>query len=434
MRSNTMWMGTLLAVMLGSAGCGEECVDSFDCRDKGTASEGQAWACVEEKCTQVAINNNTGGDDAGTQTDAGTSTDAGTEADAGTETDAGTEPEPNPDPCESATYDPKLGTLQLQTGYVADESAAVSGLANSGHIVVTPGPTYSLYAVVGGSVQSSEAPVVYSLGTWPQVELGAAPLFDVLAPADRGTTPGWIASALVTDGQHLLTGYMRPSGGIAPAAGAVGVHDLTASDASTYLPAPNILYAGAAPGLFLTVSDGLGTVSEGRSVYALKTGAAPFTALKVGTFPENNNGGGAISVSSNGVAMLSYLASSDGRYHGHAVAPAVMDQALDTGTPFAVADAPEAFSFLGPVSAMGDGVAVLRGGDTPPDFAFTDVSRFPFTVTNAGASVTVGAPESVLVFPNQCTLVTTMVPMGSDLLVKVQDKNGARLVRIRDAR
>ncbi|WP_199738896.1 hypothetical protein [Corallococcus sp. CA054B] len=77
-----------------------------------------------------------------------------------------------------------------------------------------------------------------------------------------------------------------------------------------------------------------------------------------------------------------------------------------------------------------------QGAIVPPDFnfVFTEVSRFAFTVADAGATVTVGAPEPVLTFPNPCTLVSTMIPMGSDLLVKLQDKNGTRLVRIRDAR
>ncbi|RYZ31404.1 MAG: hypothetical protein EOO72_16890, partial [Myxococcaceae bacterium] len=48
-------MGALLAVVLGGTGCGDECVDAFDCRDQGAAPAGQSWACVEQKCTQVVV-------------------------------------------------------------------------------------------------------------------------------------------------------------------------------------------------------------------------------------------------------------------------------------------------------------------------------------------------------------------------------------------
>ncbi|NVJ17550.1 Ig-like domain-containing protein [Myxococcus sp. AM010] len=78
---------TAVMVTMGT-GCGDECVDQFDCRsDKGQPAEGKQWTCNSGTCEQRDI---TQGSDAGTEEDAGTEPDAG-EGDAGTDPDAGTE-------------------------------------------------------------------------------------------------------------------------------------------------------------------------------------------------------------------------------------------------------------------------------------------------------------------------------------------------------
>ncbi|MHA7634133.1 hypothetical protein [Corallococcus sp. M7] len=467
------WVLTTLAMALTSTGCGDECVDDFDCRDQGGAPAGQRYTCVESKCeltsvpvpdagtstdagtdagtstdagastdagttTDAGTNTDagTGGDagtetDAGTSTDAGTTTDAGTETDAGSETDAGTDTDAGSDPCEVATYDPKLGTLQLQTGFVAGEAASLPTAA--GPVGVTPGPTYSLYTVVSDGYSGPHA--LYSLGTWPQVSLGAAPLFDVAAPADRGPSASLFLSPFVeTDGQRVLTGYTKSGGGFP---GSVGVYDVSSPASSTYVSAPSNFSAGVVPGAFLINGGGLDTVSAGLAVYALKTDNSPFTSLKVGTLPPETGGSGFTAVSTNGVAMIGYFSDDTFLNEGRAVAPAAITEALRSGTPFVVADAPflDVGSNFVAASGHGEGVSVLRGDYVPPDYNFagTDVSRFAFTVTEAGESVTVGARQPVLVYGDQCTRVTGLTAIGSDLLVGVDDKNGARLVRIQQA-
>ncbi|NVJ09287.1 Ig-like domain-containing protein [Myxococcus sp. AM001] len=80
---------TAVMVTMGT-GCGDECVDQFDCRsDNGQPAEGKQWTCNSGTCEQRDI---TQGTDAGTEEDAGTEPepDAG-EGDAGTDPDAGTE-------------------------------------------------------------------------------------------------------------------------------------------------------------------------------------------------------------------------------------------------------------------------------------------------------------------------------------------------------
>ncbi|GEL70316.1 Ig-like domain-containing protein [Myxococcus virescens] len=74
---------TAVMVTMGT-GCGDECVDQFDCRtDKGPPAAGKQWTCNSGTCEQRDI---TQGPDAGTEEDAGTEPDAG-------EGDAGTDPE-----------------------------------------------------------------------------------------------------------------------------------------------------------------------------------------------------------------------------------------------------------------------------------------------------------------------------------------------------
>ncbi|NBD12523.1 hypothetical protein [Corallococcus silvisoli] len=449
---------TTFAMALTGTGCGDECIDEFDCRDKGTPPEGQRYACVENRCelksnpvpdagtetdagTTDAGTTDAGTIDAGTDagtidagTDAGT-IDAGTDAgtiDAGTDagtTDAGTDA--GSDPCASAAYDPKLGTLQLQAGFVAGEAAPLP--ASAGPVGVTPGPTYSLYTVVSVGYVGPHA--LYSLGTWPQVTLGATPLFDVAAPADRGpSTSLFLSSFVESDGQRILTGYTKSGAGFP---GSVGVYDTVTPASSVYFSAPSNFSAGVVPGAFLINGGGLDTVSAGLGIYALKTDTSPFTALKVGTLPPDTDGSGFTAVSTNGVAMLGYYSGTTYLNEGRAVAPAAIAQALSSGTPFAVADAPALAVGSNFVAAagQGEGVAVLRGDYVPPNYNFagTDISRFAFTVTNAGATVTVGARQPVLVYADQCTSVTGITSIGADLLVAVDDKNGARLVRIQQA-
>jgi hypothetical protein len=57
--------------------------------------------------------------------------------------------------------------------------------------------------------------------------------------------------------------------------------------------------------------------------------------------------------------------------------------------------------------------------------------RIPLTLSGSGVqTVTVGAPQPVLLAPNRCTAVDFLSHLGSDLLVAVSDRNGRRLVRI----
>ncbi|WP_199738363.1 hypothetical protein [Corallococcus sp. CA054B] len=72
------WLPALVTTVFVTVGtgCGDECVDQFDCRDKGSAPAGQAWTCNADNKCELRKLNIPPEEDAGTDVDAGT--DAGT--------------------------------------------------------------------------------------------------------------------------------------------------------------------------------------------------------------------------------------------------------------------------------------------------------------------------------------------------------------------
>ncbi|MBN8231062.1 hypothetical protein JYK02_26430 [Corallococcus macrosporus] len=380
------WVLTTLAMALTSTGCGEE--DVADSND---------W-------------------NPHTVLTAASTSDAGTSIDAGWDLDAG--------PCETTPYDPKLGTLQLQPGFVAGESVPLPAAA--GVVGVTPGPTYSLYTLVSENYHGPHA--LYSLGTWPLLSLGSAPLLD-MSPSGL---PNYSSYFVQTDGQHVITGVNFP--------GTVGVYDIAAPSASTSIPLTTLTAAAVVPGAFLLTTRPLGNppggAGETETLVALRTDTSPLTQTTVATFPAESQRSASVSVATHGALMVSYYEASS-FIKARLVAPATVAQALTSGVPFSLADAPvmNVGSRFNRIAGHGAGMSVLRGSIPAPGFPYTDsdVSRFPITVTNNGATVTVGSRQPIVVFPDRCTQVTGMNAIGPDLLLRVQDKNGTRLVRIQQA-
>jgi hypothetical protein len=352
--------------------------------------------------------------------------DAGTDAGTNTGTDAGTDAGVA---CTDLPHDPKLGTLQLQTGFAAAESAALP----EGVVEVTAvqsGSNYKLYGLRG--LEGS----LYELGTWPDLALGATALQATIPEEERSATT-YLSGHFSNDGTRLLSGYTKAGGGFP---GKVLVHD-TAATSSTYLSAPGNYTSAGVSGGFLLNGTGLEGVAEGgAAVYALKTGSTPYQTSKLATFPEAGVSSGFTAVASNGVAVLGYskfnLENFTNTNKLRAVAPAVYTPAFTSGTTLALSDtnAPEIHASieLFSIAGFGNGVALHRGFYDTSFNAFTrDVSRIELAVNALNpASVTAGALTSVLTTPNTCTNVVSMTPMGADLLVGVKDKNGRRLVRL----
>ncbi len=412
-------MGALLAVVLGGTGCGDECVDAFDCRDKGAAPEGQSWACVDAKCTQVAVDIEE--DDAGTGTDAGTESDAGTGTDAGTEADGGTDTDGGTVACAPLPREQVLGTLQLQTGFTVAESASLSTEVRA--VVATPGPTYSLFALR----ETTTGRDVFSLGTWPDVTLGSAAIDTVIAPADRANPTATFPSYyLAYDGTRLLAGYTKSG---FPAPGSVAVVDPSTRDATTYLDAPDNYTAAGTQDAFFINGGGLDTEAAGRGVYALVTSAKPYVAAKVVDFPADAASNGVTAVAGNGIAVFGYAVADTYVNVAYAVSSSKVGEALASRTPVVLVNEPkvDVGSDFTAAAGFGNGVAVVRGTYN----GATDVSRFSLTPGLGGNQpISVGTRQAVLNATDACTAVDLLSSLGSDLLVGVTDVNGRRLVRI----
>ncbi|WP_147448729.1 lamin tail domain-containing protein [Corallococcus terminator] len=200
------WLPALVTTVFVTVGtgCGDECVDQFDCRDKGVPPAGQAYACVENKCElrtltpvpeEDAGTTTDAGTDAGTTTDAGTGTDAGTDAgtttdagtDAGTTTDAGTSDagtgptactpacdltqacniETNTCEASSVTTTPAETSAQVTAVITAAAGAQSPALPISGAFVTFVKPTVAGSTEAGGFFLQAEAagPAVFVLGS-----------------------------------------------------------------------------------------------------------------------------------------------------------------------------------------------------------------------------------------------------------------------------
>ncbi|QRK09796.1 hypothetical protein JQX13_06660 [Archangium violaceum] len=412
-----VWVLGALSLGLLGTGCTQECIDQFDCiAQRGTLPKGQEYVCQDNRCVERDV------------TDAGTGpTDGGNEPTDDAGTDAGVA-------CADLPHDEKLGTLQLQTGYAAAESAALP----EGLIAVTAIPSgaeFKLYGLSGGTDNS-----LYELGTWPNIVASTTPLQAVIPEADRGSST-YLSGFLANDGTRLLAGYTK-SGPIENIPGSVLVYDTASPDKSSHVSANGNFSAVGVSGAFLFNGQGVEGSSEGGSgVYALKTGTPPFQGSKLATFPVDAPASGYTAATSQEIAVLGYsVPNPSGPFdpyinHLLAVAPATYTPALSGGTTLALTaeNAPEIYagSDLFAVAGFGQGVALHRGHYDASFNALTnDVSRIELTTGIEPKAVVVGELAPVLTTQNTCTNVVLMAPLGTNLLVGVKDKNGSRLVLV----
>lgn len=184
---------------------------------------------------------------------------------------------------------------------------------------------------------------------------------------------------------------------------------------------------------FLINSAGLSALN-GFGIYALVTSADPMASVKVADFPQTAGANGFSAVANNGVSVFGFAVPPDYSNVAYAVAPSVVSTALSSNTPFALDAQPQidVGSDFDAASAFGDGVVVKRGAyDDTWQFVTTDVSRYALSADATPGEVVIGERTPVLSFVDQCTSVTQLTHLGSDLLVGIEDVNGERLVRIR---
>lgn len=446
-RGALLAVGVLPLALLGT-GCTSECTDAFDCRNsKGEPPAGQAHVCREQRCELMAVDGEApetpadAGTDGGSELPSDGGTDAGLDggselpSDAGTDagSDGGVEPPSDGGTdggtvaCADLPHDAKLGTLGLEPGYEATESAEVpEGLAAV--TAVPSGRSYRLYALK----RSDKS--VYALGLWPgAVALGEQPLASVVAPEDRAGDV-FLNTYLVNDGARLLAGYTK-SGDNAP--GSVLVLDTAHPESPSYQPAPGNYTAAGLSSTFLLNGLGFEATANTAAIYALQAGASSVKGSTLATFdPKWRPSSGPTAVTADGVAVLGYFSGEDFFNHLRAVAPAQYGPVLTDGSaPVDLAMAPEIYAQgdLFEIAGFGDGVALHRGTYDPNTFVpiTSNVARIPLAVSALDPQVVaVGTLENVLVAKDTCTNVMYLAPLGRDLLVGIVDKNGRRLVRV----
>jgi hypothetical protein len=141
---------------------------------------------------------------------------------------------------------------------------------------------------------------------------------------------------------------------------------------------------------------------------------------------------------SNGIAVFGYFSGADALTHLRAVPPSIYSHALSTGTPFSLADWPEVYvgeseGLL--LAGFGNGMVVHRGAwsQAVGEMDTQDVLWIPLMAGTGGTPpVTIGQPVPLLVSNDSCTNVTSLIPMGKNLLVGLSDKNGKRLVHLKE--
>src|SRR5262249_26576628 len=132
------------------------------------------------------------------------------------------------------------------------------------------------------------------------------------------------------------------------------------------------------------------------------------------------------------VLLLGY---SDSTFTNHVRASPAQQYspAVTSGTPFMLNGATEIASGgdILDVGVVGNDAVIVHGGfeSSPPYASFTEsVERI--TLGGSGSTVTVGAHIAMLTSSDQCTSVLFTARTGSNLLLGISDKNGARLVTV----
>lgn len=281
-----------------------------------------------------------------------------------------------------------------------------------------------LSAVYG--LRDSDRTVV-ALGDWPALDGGATVAFQAVAPEDRalGSDRLFLSGFLASDGRRLLTGYTRAGTGFP---GSLALWDSAARGEARYVAAPGNLTASGHAGVFyVNALEVAGGGQAGTDVFALGEDA---TAKVVGTTGESD-ASGSTALARNGVGVFGW-ADSSWTTHLVALTPAQLTAAR-AGAPVSLPgrqELPGATEADG-LETFGNGVAVLRGDyDASWSYVVADVQRVELGLSADGASVTVGTPATVLRVVDACTRVALAGSVDDDLLLRVQDAAGTRLVRV----
>jgi hypothetical protein len=334
----------------------------------------------------------------------------------------------------------KVSALRAAVGVVAVLSAALAGCGAQCELngdcegaadICQAGTCQAaeVYALKGRDVQK--------LGTWPALSTeGGTKAFDVVAPEDRSRTASELFGSgfLVSNGTHLLTGYTTSDCDASfNCQGKVAVHALEGGT-SEYVSAPSNFTAAAVGGVFLVNGAGLGGASAGKAVYGFRPGGTPAVVATAGLPEGTSYASGATVVTSGDIAVIGFSVGFP-RNLLRAVPAGALEGAVISGPAASLEGAPVVYdgTDVQGVVAAGNGV-VLSRGTYNASFALTrtDLLYVPVSPPEGSAQQpVVGTPATLLRFEDKCTTLLGLDRLGSDLLVRVSDKNGRRAVRIR---
>ncbi|CAM4318412.1 hypothetical protein G4177_09005 [Corallococcus sp. ZKHCc1 1396] len=259
MTKRVVWGALFGALTMLATGCGDECVDQFDCRDKGTPPEGQVYICNADNKCELRTLTPEPEVDAGTEEDAGTEVDAGT--DAGTEVDAGTDAGTEVD----AGTDAGMGMTVAKGGACTATTECMAGL------FCEAATCQALHVAMTGADGGTRA-IVARFDTPGMTSLSE----DAVDSAYPRFGPGGTQVAFV-------------QGAVTAAAGELAVRALPLAAG-----APTVLTTGAAAGnariRYMEWEPGNAIAwvrgSSGISTITTAQGAAPTQATANGTFPD----------------------------------------------------------------------------------------------------------------------------------------------------
>jgi hypothetical protein len=320
--------------------------------------------------------------------------------------------------CDSATYDPVLGTLKLAGG------ATVQAFGPLPDGIVAVNEVGGVYYGV-----SDTTGYLHTLGTSLSALALGAPLASVRSPADLAADAGvFISNYLASQSGWLVAGYTK-FGTNFP--GSLLVYD-TRDGGAQYVDAPgNYSVVGHAGG-FVVNGLGLGTSAQGASAYGLNVSGTFPQTWQLATFDPAWMAASGYTASVGDVLVVGYFGGIDFKNYLRAAGPGLYAAPFTNQTSFALSQAPvilEGFDIRS-VSGTATDLIVHRGGfDSEPPYAYTTaIERIPLTVMGSGSTETVqtGTPVTLVTAPDRCTRVLFI----EGLLVGVEDRNGRRLVRL----
>lgn len=304
--------------------------------------------------------------------------------------------------CSTVALDPALGTLALRNG------ATVAMYSNMPSDFVAVGAMGDTFWGLNALNQ------LRVLGTLPTLAPGVA--MPIRSPEDTDAGALIFGSPfVVTKGTQVMTGYTKLD-----YSGALFIYETT-DGGQQYVSANGNFTAASVGDAWLVNSLDVGAAT-GAGVYALDD-TGPFVFAQF----DPTWASGYTAATDHGVLLLGYA---DGSFNNHvtAAAPALYASALSGRTSFALTGAPElpldGADGLAGLAWVGDDAVYLRSVNYKP----VRIERLPLNFD--GSSIDAGAAVPMLEAVDTCTSLLFITGHDGGVVVGVQDRTGARLLKV----